>query len=326
MKRVLLLFLLSISLFLFPVLFTACDRVTKGDVVYENEKFGFSLNLPGDFAEKVEIREDGNFVYFVAKEVQAAYPEQIFGVIVRIEIYDKREITRESLKELEDMYGFKYLGESVDYYFGWAHATDVQVPPDASEKTEQDFRALEKEFDAVIESFSLKKSAGEEPAGTTTGQNAPESVGEYSLISDRGQLSLRNWYDQAELSAVLGEPVAETNEVLGREADTHAGSHLKTLKYEGLVVQMFSPRDNGKDFWLMSMDLTSPKLQTTRGITVGSPLTELKEAYTGLEMVPDGRSDPNNCAYWINRERYEYMTFEVEKGIIKEIKLYVELP
>ena len=326
MKRVLLLFLLSISLFLFPVLFTACDRVTKGDVVYENEKFGFSLNLPGDFAEKVEIREDGNFVYFVAKEVQAAYPEQIFGVIGRIEIYDKREITRESLKELEDMYGFKYLGESVDYYFGWAHATDVQVPPDASEKTEQDFRALEKEFDAVIESFSLKKSAGEEPAGTTTGQNAPESVGEYSLISDRGQLSLRNWYDQAELSAVLGEPVAETNEVLGREADTHAGSHLKTLKYEGLVVQMFSPRDNGKDFWLMSMDLTSPKLQTTRGITVGSPLTELKEAYTGLEMVPDGRSDPNNCAYWINRVRYEYMTFEVEKGIIKEIKLYVELP
>jgi len=326
MKRVLLLFLLSISLFLFPVLFTACDRVTKGDVVYENEKFGFSLNLPGDFAEKVEIREDGNFVYFVAKEVQAAYPEQIFGVIGRIEIYDKREITRESLKELEDMYGFKYLGESVDYYFGWAHATDVQVPPDASEKTEQDFRALEKEFDAVIESFSLKKSAGEEPAGTTTGQNAPESVGEYSLISDRGQLSLRNWYDQAELSAVLGEPVAETNEVLGREADTHAGSHLKTLKYEGLVVQMFSPRDNGKDFWLMSMDLTSPKLQTTRGITVGFPLTELKEAYTGLEMVPDGRSDPNNCAYWINRERYEYMTFEVEKGIIKEIKLYVELP
>jgi hypothetical protein len=325
-KRVLVLFLLLTTLFLCPALFAACDSDSRGDFVYENEKFGFSLNLPGDFAEKVEIREDGNFVYFVAKEVQAAYPEQIFGVIGRIEIYDKREITRESLKELEDMYGFKYLGESVDYYFGWAHATDVQVPPDASEKTEQDFRALEKEFDAVIESFSLKKSAGEEPAGTTTGQNAPESVGEYSLISDRGQLSLRNWYDQAELSAVLGEPVAETNEVLGREADTHAGSHLKTLKYEGLVVQMFSPRDNGKDFWLMSMDLTSPKLQTTRGITVGSPLTELKEAYTGLEMVPDGRSDPNNCAYWINRERYEYMTFEVEKGIIKEIKLYVELP
>ena len=120
------------------------------------------------------------------------------------------------------------------------------------------------------------------------------------MISDRGQLTLRNWYDQAELSAVLGEPVAETNEVLGREADTHSGSHLKTLKYEGLVVQMFSPRDNGKDFWLMSMDLTSPKLQAP-GHYCWLPLTGLKEAYTGLEMVPDRRSS-NNCAYGINRE------------------------
>ena len=247
--------------------------------------------MPGDFAEKVEIRKRANLFALLLKRCRA-YPEQIFGVIGRIEIYD-REFTREDLKGWRICTVSGTLGIRC-YYFGWAHATDVQVPPDASEKTEQDFRALEKEFDAVIESFSLKKPAGEEPAGTTTGQNAPESVGEYSLISDRGQLTLRNWYDQAELSAVLGEPVAETNDVLGREADTHSGSHLKTLKYEGLVVQMFSPRDNGKDFWLMSMDLTSPKLRTPRGITVGS-LTGLK----GLYWPRNGaRREINpNCAY-----------------------------
>lgn len=326
MKRVLLLFLLLTTVFFCAVLFTACDSKTKQDVVYENEKYGFSVDLPGDFAEKVDIREDGSFIYFVDKEVQAAHPEQVFGVTGRIEIYDKREITRENLKELEDMYGFRYLGESVDYYFGWAHATDVQVPPDASEKTEHNFRALEKEFDAVVESFAIKKPVDEEPAGTTSGQSIPNGVDEYSLSSDTGQLSLRNWYDEAELCAVLGEPVSETNEVLGSEADTHSGSHLKTLKYEGLVVQMFSPRDNGKEFWLMSMDLTSSKLQTPGGINVGSPLAGLKEAYSDLEIVPDGRSDANNCAYRISRERYEYITFEVERGIIKEIKLYVELP
>ena len=136
-------------------MFAACDSDSRGDFVYENEKFGFSLNLPGDFAEKVEIREEGKSICFVAKEVQAAYPEQIFGVIGRIEIYDKGEFTREDLKGLEDMYGFRYLGESVAYYFGWAHATDVQVPPDAS-KNRTGFQSPGKEFDAVIESFSLR--------------------------------------------------------------------------------------------------------------------------------------------------------------------------
>jgi len=46
-----------------------------------------------------------------------------------------------------------------------------------------------------------------------------------------------------------------------------------------------------------------------------------------LEIVPDGRTDINNRAYRISRqEEYKYMNFEVEEGIVREIKLYVELP
>jgi len=90
---------------------------------------------------------------------------------------------------------------------------------------------------------------------------------------------------------------------------------------------LFSPKDNGKEFWLMSVDLTSSKLQTSRGITVGSILAQLKEVYKGIEKIPDGRTDDNNCAYRVGGEAAEYkiITFEVEKGIVKEIKLFVEL-
>ncbi len=119
----------------------ACNSKPNQDVVYENDKYGFSLNLPGDFAQKVDIKEDGSLIYFVDKEVQAKHPEQVFGVVGRIETYDKKEFSRENLKELEDMYSLRYLKESGSYHFGWAHATDVQVPADASEKTIQDFRA-----------------------------------------------------------------------------------------------------------------------------------------------------------------------------------------
>ncbi|OQA06592.1 MAG: hypothetical protein BWY65_02158 [Firmicutes bacterium ADurb.Bin373] len=115
--------------------------------------------------------------------------------------------------------------------------------------------------------------------------------------------------------------------MLGSEADTFSGSHVKTLKYEGVVAKLFSPKDNGKEFWLMSVDLTSPKLQTPRAITVGSALAQLKEAYKGIEIFKDGRTDANNCAYeFCAREEYKYMIFEVEKGVVKEIKLYAELP
>jgi hypothetical protein len=114
--------------------------------------------------------------------------------------------------------------------------------------------------------------------------------------------------------------------VLGSTADTHSGSHIKTLKYEGLTVQLFSPEDNGKEFWIMNMLLTNERLKTPGGITVGSTLADLKGAYKDLEIKPDGRTDIDNCAYRLSRERYEYMEFEVEEGIVKEIKLYVELP
>jgi hypothetical protein len=74
------------------------------------------------------------------------------------------------------------------------------------------------------------------------------------------------------------------------------------------------------------MHLTDGKLKTPRGITVGFTLADLKGAYKNLEIVPDGRTDINNCAYRLSREMYEYMVFEVEAGIVKEIILYVELP
>lgn len=326
-SRVITLIMLLTTVIACAVMLSACNSKPNQDVVYENEKYGFSLKLPGDFAQKVDIKEEGNFIYFVDKEVQAKHPEQVFGVVGRFETYDKKEFSRENLIELEEAYGLRYLGESGSYYFGWAHATDVQVPPNASEKMLQNFRSLEKEFDTVTGSFTIKKAADGDTPGTTGQQNPQNGTSEYSLLVDNQTITLKSWYKEADLTALLGKLVSENDEVLGSTADTYSGSHIKTLKYEGIVTKLFSPKDNGKEFWLMSMDSTSPKLQTPRGITVGSTLAQLKDAYKGIEIFKDGRTDANNCAYEFSvREEYKYIIFEVEKGIVKEIKLYVELP
>ncbi|NQS76751.1 MAG: hypothetical protein HQP61_10005 [Peptococcaceae bacterium] len=164
-------------------------------------------------------------------------------------------------------------------------------------------------------------------AGASGGQHSQDTIDDYSLLADSQLLTLGDYYNGATLSALLGKPVSESKEVLGREADTFTGSHIKTLEYEGCMVKLFSPRDDGQEFWLMSLDLTGARLQTPRGITIGSTLEQLMEAYKGIEIIPDGRIDAENCAYRLGQAaEYKNITFEVEKGMVKEIKLFIELP
>lgn len=119
---------------------------------YKNDQYGFSLAMDEEFMESVEIKAEDHTVYFVSREIQAEQPEMVFGVVGRIEIFDKSEFTKTKMLEAGDSYGLKYLGENETYLFGWAHATDVQVPPGEQNLLDK-FRDLENEFDLIIKSF-----------------------------------------------------------------------------------------------------------------------------------------------------------------------------
>ncbi|WP_157677480.1 hypothetical protein [Dehalobacterium formicoaceticum] len=55
----------------------------------------------------------------------------------------------------------KYLGENEIYYFGWAHATDVQVPEDASAEEKNRFNKMEQEFNQIIKTFQFIEESEE---------------------------------------------------------------------------------------------------------------------------------------------------------------------
>jgi hypothetical protein len=141
--------LVILSLLLF-VYFNKSNQTA--DVAYSNDKYGFALTLNEKFNKGVEIKEEAKVVYFVSKEIQAKQPEMIFGVIGRIEMFNKAEFTKETMMESGSAYSLKYLGENESYYFGWAHATDVQVPPGDNSLTKK-YRALEKDFAEIIKTF-----------------------------------------------------------------------------------------------------------------------------------------------------------------------------
>lgn len=300
----------------------ACSSPIDRQVHYENDLYGFSLSMPGDFVEAVEIREEGYHVYFVSKEIQKLADDQMLGVVGRIEVFSKKDHTKADIEEIAGMTGLRLLDENEEYFFGWTHATDVQVPMDVPADTKETFSRLEKQFDGIIESFVIRDAGNQQEASASAAD-----TDSYSLMIGQKAVSLKSWDTEADLSGVLGNPISETVEVLGTDSDTFAGSSVKTLEYDGLKIRLFSPKDNGKAYWIMSMDLTGSTLQTPKGITVGSSLEALKGAYGLLEAVPDGRTDAENRAYQVSMQaESEHMLFEVEKGYVKEIKLYVELP
>ena len=112
---------------------------------------------------------------------------------------------------------------------------------------------------------------------------------------------------------------------MGSNADTFVGSRIKTLKYNGLILKLFSPSNNGKEFWVMSMQVNDKRYKTFRIISIGSTLSELKKAYSNISKDSDGRTDSNNCAYTFNKDD-QFIRFEVRNSMISDIKFYVEIP
>jgi hypothetical protein len=99
------------------------------------------------------------------------------------------------------------------------------------------------------------------------------------------------------------------------------------MDYDGLQLELFSPKQNGETFWIRSMKASGEGYRTTREIAVGSPLKEMLEAYPEIGMAPDGRTDPDNAAYVMTDEMGElHLRFEVADGRVAEIQVYRVLP
>ncbi|MCR6546852.1 hypothetical protein [Dehalobacterium formicoaceticum] len=143
------------------VFLSSCSKTADKSVLYVNETYGFSLEFSNQFSENVDIKEDSQSVYFMDKEIKNRSSELFAGILGIIEVYDKKNSSRADLQEREDTYNLQYLGENERYYFGWAHATDVQAPEDASEEEKNRFSKMEQEFDQIIKTFQFIEESEE---------------------------------------------------------------------------------------------------------------------------------------------------------------------
>jgi hypothetical protein len=154
----------------------------------------------------------------------------------------------------------------------------------------------------------------------------PEKPNDYAVDANGTFLALQDWSDEVDLEKILGSPKSDQIDIL-TNADTLNGSRTKYITYDGLDIELFSPSQEEDRFWILSMKLTKDRYSTSRGISVGDSVSDLKAAYPGIQLAPDGRTDENNGAYLMSDEnRFNRLWFEVAEGEISEIRIYHEIP
>jgi hypothetical protein len=197
----------------------------------------------------------------------------------------------------------------------------TQLPDERRDSADADQSADEKPDPARGESSALPS---EDPDASQPPDYRSASI--FSLVAGDTPISIGAWDNEVDLESILGPPASQTVEVL-ENADTHTGSFLKKMDYDELRLELFSPKQNGETFWILSMKASGEGYRTTREIAVGSPLKEMLEAYPEIVMAPDGRTDPDNAAYVMTDEMGElYLRFEVADGRVAEIQVYRVLP
>lgn len=135
----------------------------------------------------------------------------------------------------------------------------------------------------------------------------------YGIYVADTPLLLSQWDSSFDFEKKLGVPLKRKVKQFDLNADTFSGSFSKELEFTGLKLTLFSPKTNGKTFWLQEIIVTDKKYKTIAGIGPGVDLETAKQAYPSLKKFPGNTEN----MYYVSDERYE-KSIEME---FKENKL-----
>ncbi|HET9744331.1 MAG TPA: hypothetical protein VFP97_01385 [Chitinophagaceae bacterium] len=161
-----------------------------------------------------------------------------------------------------------------------------------------------------------------DPASTSSSPivNVPDDTSLYSIhLSENSTLSLQQWDSTIDLQSQLGKPLKQKIRELDRNSDTFSGSFIKDLEYDGLKLQLFSPPQNGKTYWIQQIILTNTKYKTTKGITIGDEWEHVRRAYPSIQKFPG----VNENMYYVADAGYEKsIEMEFENNKLKKLRMY----
>ena len=162
-----------------------------------------------------------------------------------------------------------------------------------------------------------------EASSTTPGDpivSTPRDTSIYNIrLNDTLTLSLQQWDSTIDMQRILGKPLKQKVRELDRNSDTFSGSFVKDQEYDGLKIQLFSPPQNGKTFWVQEIILTNNKYKTTKEITIGDDWEKVKRSYPAIQKFPG----VNENMYYVADQGYEKsIEMEFENKKLKKLRMY----
>lgn len=174
----------------------------------------------------------------------------------------------------------------------------------------------------MTEETSVEQTNQAAPTGPDTSADAlqPEP---FAMKTGDHTLALMSWDDEIDLRSLLGEPVNEKIEEL--KGDGFTGCLLKTLTYDGLELELFSPNNPARQaYWVMTMRIWSADFATAQNITIGDSRQKLAETYPNLHT---NDTNPDNAEYELaDQDAYKYIRFNVKDGKVAEIRIFHLIP
>lgn len=145
----------------------------------------------------------------------------------------------------------------------------------------------------------------------------------YGVKINGDSIFLRQWDSTIQFSKLLGKPLSEKIRQLDQNADTHSGSFTKDVRYEGIRLKLFSPKQNGRTFWIQEIILTNDKFCSVSGTRVGDSLEKVKKDYPDLKLFPGNSPD----MYFVADQGYEKsIEMEFAKERLKSFRMYYMIP
>ena len=159
--------------------------------------------------------------------------------------------------------------------------------------------------------------------------SSPKPIATQSVIDIYGvnlnddSIFLRQWDSTVNFSKILGNPLNNKIKKLDQNSDTHSGSFIKDLTYDGLKLKLFSPPQNGRTFWIMEIILTNKKFSSVSGTRIGDSIQKVKKDYPDLKLFPG--NSPNT--YYVADQGYEKsIEMEFSRDTLKSFRLYYMIP
>ncbi|TYQ14995.1 UNVERIFIED_CONTAM: copper amine oxidase-like protein [Acetivibrio alkalicellulosi] len=210
-----------------------------------------------------------------------------------------------------------FIGDKIAYVDG--QPVELDVPAKIiHDRTVLPLRFVSESLDAIVDWIAKGRIIVIQYEHQETDEVIDEE--KFGIKFDDSEIKIGDWDDQINLNEMFGEPISEKLEELGEGADTYAGSYLKKIEFDGIVITLMSPPTNGETFFVEKIQITKPEYETLRGVKVGDSLEKIQEIYGELYH------DEYNDRYYYNNENFYYIDFELEEGVVKSITIYVEHP